>query len=1047
MATDIGQFAAAARSPNTEPIAIVGVACVFPKAPDVATFWRNILSGVDAIDLPETAWDAQRYIESGRVKTAYGGYLKDLYRFDPREFGVMPSSLDGGEPDQFLALRVARDALADAGYFGGDYDHSDTGIILGHSTYLHRGQGTLIQNHVVLDQTVELLRASCPYLDDARLGQIRELLAKKLPPPTADIAPGLVPNVMTGRIANRLNLNGPNYLIDAACSSSLLSVGAAMDELRAGRSRLMLAGGVNASLPAEVTIIFTQLGALSGRGKVRPFEAGSDGTLLGEGLGVVALKRLSDAIADDDRVYAVVRSIGQASDGRGHGLLAPSVEGETLAIERAYKSSGVDPASVSLIEAHGTGIPLGDRTEIAALKNVFGARRGTSATVALGSVKSMISHCIPAAGIAGLIKVALALHHKILPPTLCESVNSELGIESTPFYVNTQTRPWINRLGATRRAGVNSFGFGGINAHAIVEEAPQQVRRPEVHTPWPAELMVLSADSREALAKKLKVLATSLSQHDGWRMDGIAAMLVAEDQSATHRIAFVAKDRKELQKQIDQAQKRLLDSDAGRWSTRGGIVYASRRLEGKLAFLFPGEGSQYLGMFSDLAVCFDGVRQWFDFWNSLYDDEPGGSRTDILFAPQTELTAERQEAIEQRLNDMDVGSEAVFIGDQAMYTLLDSLGIEPDVMVGHSSGESSALAASGAIAADDPSQLAEFIRQLNVVYRRVSAEGQIPTGALLTVGALTRPVIDEHIAAAASEVVVAMDNCANQVVLYGSAASIDALQQALTRAGGICLPLPFDRGYHTPDFASVSAAFLDYYKTIGLERPLVPLYSCATAALFPDNPDAVRELAASQWSTTVRFRETLAKMHDDGVRYFIEVGPSGNLTSFVNDVLAGKEYVSLATNLRRRNDVAQLLTVLASLYVDGRPVKLENLFTSRSIPTVDRSHAAAEPSGMRLDNTIPMIRLDDADRDRLRELAAPPLDTMAARAPDEPADTAMPVGVDSREQLHGWIFRCHARFSGPARFHNDRLAKPRQRHPYTSVRLCSVPGIDRAAQR
>jgi acyl transferase domain-containing protein len=242
-------------APALEPIAIIGMACIFPQAGDLQSFWNNIIGGVDAVGEPVPNWDAERYLQSGRIKTPMGGWLKDLYRFDPREFGIMPNSMDGGEPDHFLALRVARDALADAGYAGADVDHRDTGIILGHSTYLHRGQVTVIQNNIVLDQTVDLLKAALPALDDEALATVRRALAAKLPPTNADTAPGLVPNVMTGRIANRLNLKGPNYLVDAACSSSLLAISAAMDELRAGRSRLMLAGGVNASLPADVSTI------------------------------------------------------------------------------------------------------------------------------------------------------------------------------------------------------------------------------------------------------------------------------------------------------------------------------------------------------------------------------------------------------------------------------------------------------------------------------------------------------------------------------------------------------------------------------------------------------------------------------------------------------------------------------------------------------------------------------------------------------------------------------------------------------------------------
>ena len=488
---------------KSKAIAIVGMACIFPKAPDLETFWNNILNKVDAIRKPLPEWEDWRYLDSKRINSSNGGYLKDLYRFDPQEFSIMPNSVDGGEPDHFLALKVARDALLDAGYPSGVHDHSNTGIILGHSTYLHRGQGNLIQHHIVMDQTIDLLETIFPGLDQAQATEIRKIIQSKLPQYSADIVPGLVPNVMTGLIANRLNLNGPNYLVDAACSSSLLAVNAAMDELRNGRSRMMLTGGVNASLPAEVSTIFTDLGALSKKGHIQPFDSDADGTLLGEGLGVIVLKMLHDAMEDGDRIYAVIHGIGQSSDGKGQGLLAPSMKGQALALERAYQTTGIDPSTVGLLEAHGTGIPLGDKTEIAALKKIFGDRKGVLGNVAIGSIKSMISHCIPAAGIAGLIKTALALHHKILPPTLCSRVNPDLGIDETPFYVNTTPRPWFLNPGVPRRSGINSFGFGGINTHAILEEAPAEAEKPLDMNSRPAELCVFSASSRSGLVQKL----------------------------------------------------------------------------------------------------------------------------------------------------------------------------------------------------------------------------------------------------------------------------------------------------------------------------------------------------------------------------------------------------------------------------------------------------------------------------------------------------------------------------------------------------------------
>ncbi len=986
------------RTARQEPVAIIGMACLFPQAPDLAAFWQNIFRGVDAVGEPVASWDAQRHLKAGRIKTAAGGYLKELYRFEPREFGVMPNSLDGSEPDQFLALRIARDALADAGYLDG-HDHRDTGIVLGHSTYLHRAQGALMQNTLVLDQTVELLASVCPALGPAQLAAIRALMQSKLPPNNADIAPGLVPNVMTGRIANRLDLKGPNYLVDAACSSSLLAVNAAIDELRSGRSRMMLAGGVSASLPAEATIIFTQLGALSARGKVRPFSVGSDGTLLGEGLGVVVLKRLGDALADGDRVYAVVRGIGQASDGRGHGLLAPSVDGESLAIRRAYESTGVDPATISLVEAHGTGIPLGDRTEVAALKSVFGERRTAQGAIAIGSVKSMISHCIPAAGIAGLIKTALALHHRTLPPTLCEEVNHDLGIAATPLYVNTEARPWAERLDGVRRAGINAFGFGGINVHAIVEEAPPGAQRPARSTPWPAELVVLSAPTRAALVGKLEGLGRLLDAHEGTPLAGVAAALAHDDLGETFRLALVAKDTKSLARSTAQALDRLRDDPAPRWTLRGGTAFASAPDAGKLAFLFPGEGSQYAGMLGDLAMCFGDVQRWLDFWHTLYGEPRGDNRTDIAWPHATEIVDDaKRQALEARLHAMDVGSEAVFVAGMAMHALLRSLGVEPDVMMGHSSGESSALAASGAIPAETPEQLAAFVRDLNAVYQQVLGEGRIPTGALLAVGALPAATVHDQIARAVPDVVVAMDNCANQLVLYGPPASIATLQVTLSAAGGICMPLPFDRGYHTPHFTAMSEGFEAFYRRIKLRPPRVRLYSCASAGPFPGSPAGVRKLAAAQWSQTVRFRETVERMVADGVSCFVEVGPSANLTAFLGDIPAAKAQTAIASNVRRRSGVEQLLAVLAQLYAAGRPVRVRALFEGRRIPAVDLAQPpSSRPYGLLLDNTMPVIRYSDVERETLRKLAggtSTPAGDGPAQEPARPAETS---GAAARE--------------------------------------------------
>lgn len=1003
-------------SPNMA-VAIIGMACIFPKAPNLETFWENIQAGIDTVGEPTEDWEPARYLDPNRDKnerayTSYGGFLKELYRFDPAEFGIMPNSLDGGEPDQFLALKVARDALADAGYLGDTHDHTRTGIVLGHSSYLHRGQANAIQHGVILDQTIELLGTLLPHLEPAALHEVRTQLKKRLPPFNADIAPGLVPNVMTGRIANRLDLQGPNYIVDAACASSLLAVRACMSELLSGESDLMLAGGVNASLPPEVSVIFSQLGALSPSSRVRPFSSGADGTLLGEGLGVVALKRLADARACGDRIYAVLRGVGSSSDGRGQGLLAPRFEGEILAIRRAYEMTAIDPHSLDLIEAHGTGIPLGDRTEISALAHIFGARSGELPSIGIGSVKSQIAHCIPAAGIAGLIKTSLSLYHRVLPPTLCDEVSTELGLEQSPFYINTEPRPWIHPQDTPRRAAVESFGFGGINCHAILEEPPvDAARTPSEAMPGGAELVVLMGADRADLMERVEHLQRYLSTHPAARLRDVAytSWQQARGRSDAHRLALVATDSRDLETKLTQALKRLQDQKRDHFSTRGGSLYASKPMEGALAFLFPGEGSQYSGMLAPLALRFPSVRHWFDLWQGLYKERAGVTPWEVLFPPSTGVDDAARQRLEQRLHDMDMGSEASFIAAQALYDLFGRLGLRADMMVGHSTGENSALVASGAVAWKDLGELGELMTSLNQAYEAVRAAGKITTGTLLTVGAVPRALVESLVAQSDGQLHLAMDNCDNQLVLFGEAAPIRAAAKRLESEGALCSTLPFDRAYHTSLFADVSAAFEHYYSEIGLAHPQVTLYSCAIADRFPDRAEDIRTLAAAQWSSRVRFTETIQKMHADGARYFVEVGPSGNLTAFVDDILRGHEYVAVQSNVRARDDLFQLLHMLATLFVHGRELNLGALFEGRPATELDWSEGvpAAVREGIKLRNTLPVLRLSEDQVPPLRELMSSPErpsplsppDLTASATPGAEEPLPQEAGVDRSEAV------------------------------------------------
>ncbi len=417
-----------------DAIAVVGMAALFPAAPDAATFWSNIVSGRDAIsEVPSGRWDPEYYdpghAGAERFYCRRGGFVDDIATFDPASFGIMPVAVDHADPDQLLTLRVAAAALDDAG--GADRMIADprrVGVILGRGGYYNAGVVRLDQRVRVAEQVVATLREVVPGLAESEVERVRAAFRGELGPEHPEAMIGLVPNLAASRIANRLDLQGPAYTVDAACASSLVAVDQAVHELRTGRCDMMVAGGTHHCHDVTFWSVFTQLGALSRTEHIRPFDRRADGLLIGEGTGIMVLERLDDALARGDRVYAVIRGVGVASDGRDTSLMKPKVSGQLLALERAWTDAGLDPDTVGLVEAHGTATPMGDRTELETLATFFGQAEGSAADdpndpsrAGLGSVKSMIGHAMPAAGAAGMIKTVLALHHQLLPPTIhCE---------------------------------------------------------------------------------------------------------------------------------------------------------------------------------------------------------------------------------------------------------------------------------------------------------------------------------------------------------------------------------------------------------------------------------------------------------------------------------------------------------------------------------------------------------------------------------------------------------------------------------------------------
>jgi acyl transferase domain-containing protein/phosphopantetheinyl transferase len=931
---------------STEPedIAVVGVACLFPGAGDVATYWRNILGKVDAVtDPPPEAWDSSLYYdpnveENDRVYCKKGGYLGRLAYFDPLEHGIMPRAVQGGEPDQWLALRVAREAMRDAGLLDASTYRERAALILGKGNYANRGTLSVVQHGIVVDYTLGLLKSIHPELTEHDLRLIRADLKRHLPRFDSETAPSLIANVTVGRIANRLDIMGPSYTVDAACASSLLAIDIASKGLRSGEYDMALVGGLQAATALPVLGLFCQLKALSLTERIRPFDKDADGTILSEGVGMAVLKRRSQAERDGDRIYAFVKGSGVASDGRAVGVLAPRIEGEELALRRAYVSADIEPGTIGLIEAHGTGTLVGDAVEVEALARVFGERT-RAPHCALGSVKSMIGHTMPAAGMAGFIKAVLSLYYKVLPPTLNVSEpNPRLGLERTPFYINTETRPWIHGDPVhPRRAGVNSFGFGGINAHVVLEEAPGADRGPTFDTNWDTEVCLFTGATRDDILSLGRRVAGVLARDPAAALADVAHSLNMQrrvDGGSSTTLGIVARSTEDLACKLERALTRLADPECLKLKDAGGIYFFAEPLarDGNVAFVFPGEGSQYVNMLSDLSRHFPTVRGCFDEMDRVQFDHPRGYRVSELVFPPPAFNDVDLAAAERRLMQMDVAVESVTAANRAIYLLLQELGIVPDVILGHSTGEYGAMRVAGML---DEANYDQRIVELNDNHGRAASASELPGDARLIAIGAERAQVESLCASIGLNAVVAMDNCPHQVVLMAGATTAPIIEARLRAEGLLYNTLAFDRPYHTPDFEPFARSLRDILRRSIIRPPSIPLYSCTSAAPYPSNVSEAQDLAYEHWVRPVEFRKTIRRMWDDGVRIFVESGPRGNLTAFIEDILSGRPFAAIAANVSRRTGLAQLHHLIAQLAAHGVSMNLAPLYERRQLRTID----------------------------------------------------------------------------------------------------------------
>lgn len=981
---------------SQDPVAIIGMACLFPGAPDLDAYWHNILNKVDAItDPPPEAWDMATFYDphshaNDRVYCKKGGFIGPLAYFDPLKHGVLPNAVQGGEPDQWLALDLARNALQDAGYTGEIPERQRAAVIIGRGTYLNRGNTTHFQHSALVDQTLHILRRLQPHYTEQDLERIRQELKQALPPFNADTAPGLIPNVIAGRIANKLDLMGPSYTVDAACASSLVALEHAVRGLRHRDLDLALVGGAHVVTPVGVALLFCQLDALSHRERIRPFDAQADGTLLGEGIGMVVLKRLSDAVRAGQRVYAVIQGVGLSSDGRGLSVMAPRLEGEVLAMQRAYEQTDIAPRTLELIEAHGTGTPVGDATEIEALAAVFGEREGALPTIALGSVKSMIGHLMPAAGIAGLIKAALAIYHKVLPPTLnVEQPHPKLERDKTPFYLNTQTRPWIHgRLTTPRRAGVNAFGFGGINAHAVLEEyLEEETARPGHQTRWDSEVVIVSAESRQQLIQRAHQIGQAVAARPDVVLKDLAFTFNVAEPIQACRLAIVAADAQDLSQKLARACELLSRPEKRQIKdTQGGVYYFQEPLaaSGKLAFLFPGIGSQYLNMLADLCIHFPEVRAHFDRVDSIL---AGRGRPDLpsdIIFPRPAFEPEEQQKARARLWQMQDSVETVWTADLALFHLLTRLGLQPDAIVGHSVGEYVAMQVAHMLDLDAPERMARFTAELAAISTQVAQTSGIPQ-ARLTACAMDAEHLSQLVAQVSGQVYVGMDNCPHQAVLIGEEAAMAQALELLDAHGIIHETLAFGQPYHTPLFDAFSNHLRELYNRWLTRPPQIPMYSCTIAAPYPTDVEQARRVAVEHWTHPVRLQQTIRQMYDDGVRLFVEVGPRSHLAAFVGDILGKQAHLAVPSNVPYRSGLAQLNHLAGLLAAHGVSLDLGYLYARRAPCPVQLDAAPKREHGrMQLMTGWPRLNVSEETAQTLQRTVASRLGGAPGHTPAAP---------------------------------------------------------------
>ncbi len=872
---------------ESDAIAIVGMSCRFPGADNVEAFWQLLRDGVDAItEVPAGRWDTNSLDESRGV-VQRGGFLKHVDGFDSHFFGVSPREAAQIDPQQRLLLEVAWEALEDAGYAPNQLGGTQTGVFIG-----------------ISNSDYAQLQFDANANPDAYAGT------------------GSALSINANRLSYMLDLRGPSMAVDTACSSSLVAVHAACQSLRAGESRLALAGGVNLLLTPKLTEALTRAGMMSADGHCKTFDAAADGYVRSEGCGVVVLKRLSDAVRDGDRVVALIRGSAVNQDGRSNGLTAPNGLAQQALVRQALENAGVAASQIGYVEAHGTGTPLGDPIEFGALGAVLREGRAGNARCLVGSVKTNIGHLEAAAGIAGLIKAALCLEREHVPPHLhVRNLNPHLPTEDSPLEIATRAYQW--KGGTARRfAGVSSFGFGGTNAHVVLEEAPavpeaMPAAFDEVpaaaKTERPAHVLSLSARSDNALRELARRYADHLAVHEEQALPDICFTANTGRAQFAHRLAATGESRE----QIAQTLHAFAD---GKRADGLRQAHASGRRRSNTAFLFTGQGAQYPGMGRELYETQPSFRRALD-------------RCDEILRPALErplLSVIYEDgALSSPLDETAYTQPALFAFEYALAELWHAWGVEPDFVLGHSVGEYAAACFAGAFTLEEG---------LMLVAERARLMQSLPP-----VGEMAVVLADEGRVAAAlapygGRVCVAAVNGPSNTVVSGEREAVQEVLRRLEAGGVTTRALNVSHAFHSPLIEPVMGDFEHALRRVQFRPLRLPLVSGLTGAVLEAGACAGTDFWLSHAREPVRFDAAMRTLAERDCELFVEVGPDAPLLNMGRRCLPGAKGNWLPSLRRGQSDWRILLDSLTALYVSGAEVDWKSFdrdYTRRrvSLPT------------------------------------------------------------------------------------------------------------------